>query len=84
MRLRVLYFGRYQDDLGRSEEELDCELAQLAQLRTLLAQRDQDWARVFGETNHRLLCAINQQLAKPQDPLADGDEVAFFPPVTGG
>jgi molybdopterin synthase sulfur carrier subunit len=34
-----------------------------------------------GET---LLTAVNQELASPQTPVADGDEVAIFPPVTGG
>ena len=30
------------------------------------------------------LCAINMEYAKPQDKVNEGDEIAFFPPVTGG
>jgi molybdopterin converting factor small subunit len=31
-----------------------------------------------------VLCAVNQAMARPDSPISDGDEVAFFPPVTGG
>ncbi|KPW39523.1 hypothetical protein ALO51_04766, partial [Pseudomonas amygdali] len=46
-----------------------------------LLQRGEAW-QVLAEQN--LMCARNQELCKPTEPLSDGDEVAFFPPVTGG
>ena len=50
-------------------------------LRAYLAQRGGAW-QVLAEPN--LMCARNEELCKLDEALADGDEVAFFPPVTGG
>ena len=44
-------------------------------------QRGGAWQVLAGLN---LMCASNEELCKPDEPLADGDEVAFFPPVTGG
>lgn len=86
MTIQLLFFGRYQDDLGSSGEQLalPAGVATLADLRQQLATRGERWGEVFGEQNSRLLAAVNQQMATPDCPLAEGDEVAFFPPVTGG
>ena len=43
--------------------------------------RGEPWSSAFG---NRIRIAINQQLAEEGDAIRDGDEVAFFPPVTGG
>ena len=53
--------------------------AKLAALR----ERGGAWAEALAETRP-VLCAVNQVMARPGDAVADGDEVAFFPPVTGG
>lgn len=49
-------------------------------VRVLLAQRD--GAEVLSEQN--LMCARNEDLCQLDEPLVDGDEIAFFPTVTGG
>lgn len=54
--------------------------ASVEDVRVLLAQRD--GAEVLSEQN--LMCARNEDLCQLDEPLIDGDEVAFFPTVTGG
>ncbi|MHB9797016.1 MoaD/ThiS family protein [Pseudomonas sp. MT3] len=81
--IRVQYFARYREALGVDGEQLNWSpsLTSLDDLRGLLLERGGAWA-VLGEQN--LMCARNQELCSLDEPLADGDEVAFFPTVTGG
>ncbi len=80
--IRVRFFARLR-------EALDCDFVDLriaeplsvATLRRDLIQRYPHWA---PHLDGRLLCAVNQEMATRQTPLREGDEVAFFPPVTGG
>lgn len=81
MKVQVQYFARYREVLRLDNESVEGEFATLDALRQMLLQRGDAW-QVLGEQN--LMCARNQELCKPNEPLADGDEVAFFPPVTGG
>lgn len=76
MTITVKYFAAVRERLGRQEERIDQQgIASVADV----------WQRVGGETNMpRVLAAVNQEFASPGDPVHDGDEVAFFPPVTGG
>jgi molybdopterin synthase sulfur carrier subunit len=81
--IRVQYFARYREALGLDAEQLDWDasLRQVDDLRLQLLARGNEWA-VLGEGS--LMCARNQELCGLGEPLADGDEVAFFPTVTGG
>ncbi|SEI64172.1 molybdopterin synthase subunit MoaD [Azotobacter beijerinckii] len=81
--IHVHYFARYREALGVDSEQLGWEegFARLDDLRRHLLARGGDWA-VLGERN--LMCARNQELCGLDEPLADGDEIAFFPTVTGG
>lgn len=81
MKLTVMFFARYREALGLDGESVDGEFASIDQLRSHLLQRGGAW-QVLAESN--LMCARNEELCKLDEPLADGDEVAFFPPVTGG
>ena len=81
MRLNVVFFARYREALGLDSELVDGEFASIDQLRAHLAQRGGAW-QILAESN--LMCARNEELCKLDEGLADGDEVAFFPPVTGG
>ena len=83
--LRVLFFARIREQLdcaslevewGEGVASLDALQAQLA------AQRGPLWADVLGQDN--IIRAVNQDVVSANCALADGDEVAFFPPVTGG
>ncbi|KHL70895.1 Molybdopterin synthase sulfur carrier subunit [compost metagenome] len=81
--IRLQYFARYREALGTDGEQLDWQdgFATLAALRDHLLARGGAWA-VLAERN--LMCARNQELCGLDEPLEDGDEVAFFPTVTGG
>ncbi|ANF26183.1 MoaD/ThiS family protein [Stutzerimonas stutzeri] len=81
--IQVQFFARYREALGRDSEQLEWDPSwqQVDDLRLRLLERGAEWA-VLGEQN--LMCARNQELCSLNEPLADGDEVAFFPTVTGG
>ncbi|OEC61788.1 MULTISPECIES: MoaD/ThiS family protein [Pseudomonadaceae] len=81
--IRVQYFARYREALGLDGEQLawDPAFARLDDLRQHLVARGGVWA-VLDEQN--LMCARNQELCSLDEALAEGDEVAFFPTVTGG
>jgi len=80
--IRVQYFARYREVLGIDGEQLQrAALANLEQLREHLLSRGGVW-QVLAEQN--LMCARNQELCGLETEIADGDEIAFFPTVTGG
>jgi molybdopterin synthase sulfur carrier subunit len=81
--IRVQYFARYREALGLDGEQLSDSqgLATLDDLRLYLLARGGVW-QVLAEQN--LMCARNQELCGLDEPLSEGDEVAFFPTVTGG
>jgi sulfur-carrier protein len=79
--IRVQYFARYREALGLDGEQLAGEFASLNELRQHLLGRGGVWG-VLAEQN--LMCARNQELCSLDEPLTPGDEVAFFPTVTGG
>ena len=81
--IELRFFARYREALGCEAEQLafDPALVTVGALRDLLVARGGVW-QVLGEG--RVLCARNQELCSLNEPLADGDEIAFFPPVTGG
>lgn len=81
--IRVLYFASLRERLGRAEETLEAWPASVGELRHALAARGGAWAEVFAD-GERVLAAVNQEMADAARSLAAGDEVGFFPPVTGG
>jgi molybdopterin synthase sulfur carrier subunit len=80
MNITVKFFARYREALGVDSLKVEGDFAMVDDVRALLAQRD--GAEVLREQN--LMCARNEDLCQLDEPLADGDEVAFFPTVTGG
>lgn len=81
MKLNVQYFARYREAIGHDGEVVEGDFATVDQLRAHLLERGGAF-EVLAEQN--LMCARNQDLCQVAEPLADGDEVAFFPTVTGG
>ena len=85
MKVRVLYFASIREKLGRDSEEIDLPagVASIAALRAHLRARGGAWADALAE-GKLLRAAVNQDMAQPAAAIKAGDEVAFFPPVTGG
>jgi molybdopterin synthase sulfur carrier subunit len=85
MKVKVLYFASIREKLGRDAEELDLPagVATIAALRTHLRARGGAWADALAE-GRLLRAAVNRDMAQPAAAIKAGDEVAFFPPVTGG
>ncbi len=83
--ITLLYFARLREALGTGREQLalPAGVNSLGALRAHLAQRGDAWA-VEMAAGRNLRAAVNQTVATPDAAVADGDEVAFFPPVTGG
>ena len=83
--IRVLYFAGLREQLGAQSEELSpgTGTRDMAAIVSSLKSRGGAWSDVFGGTQP-VMMALNQEVATPEDKVSDGDEVAFFPPVTGG
>ena len=84
MTIKLLYFASLREALGVSGEEimLPQGVVTIAQLRAHLASRGEPWQAL--EATKNLRAAVNQRMVGSGTGLADGDEIAFFPPVTGG
>ncbi len=83
--IKVLYFASLRDTLGTHREELALPdgVSDMAGLKAVLGQRGGVWSEAFA-SGDSVMMAVNQEAANPRTPLGDGDEVAFYPPVTGG
>ncbi len=83
--MKLLYFARLREALGTSAETLSLptDVRDIAALRALLRQRGGAWADELAQ-GRAVRAAVNQQLVRDDASVADNDEVAFFPPVTGG
>ena len=84
MMVKVLYFAGLREALATSGEEirLPAGVASAAALRDHVAARGEPWAQRARTRNWR--CAVNRAMAGFDAGGRDGEEVAFFPPVTGG
>jgi len=81
MKVKVMYFARYRELLGLDVERLEGDFRILDDVRQALVAKGGQYA-VLAEQN--LMCARNEDLCRLDEVLEEGDEVAFFPPVTGG
>ncbi len=75
--ITVKYFASLREQIGREQDRIDAQ--GVATVR-------EAWIQATGEADlpPHLLMAVNLEYADPTAPVRDGDEVAFFPPVTGG
>jgi molybdopterin synthase sulfur carrier subunit len=83
--LIILYFAWLRERTGLAREELPVPdgVKTVADLVAYLSGRDAGHAAAFRNPR-TVRCAVNQEFADPSWPIEPGDEVAFFPPVTGG
>ena len=85
MKIRILYFAGLREQVGSRCEDLDVpsEVTTVAGLRALLQSRGGAWQSALAQ-GKAVRIAVNQEMAVATTPVRQGDEVAFFPPVTGG
>ncbi|WP_257294763.1 molybdopterin converting factor subunit 1 [Endozoicomonas sp. YOMI1] len=82
--IKVLFFASFREKLNCEQLTLEeGEYASLlSALKSQLAERGEHWREVM--MSDRTLVAINQTMTRQDVTLQSGDEIAFFPPVTGG
>ena len=83
--MTILYFAWVRQKIGRSEETIALPetVTTVADLAAWLAARGQGYAEAFADKG-RLRAAVNREHVSFDTALGPNDEVAFFPPVTGG
>ena len=81
MQVRVLFFGQLKEIVGSAQD--DAELAEGARVEDLFERYGQRFPKLAA-FRPSIAASVNQEYADWRSPLAAGDEVAFFPPVSGG
>jgi molybdopterin synthase sulfur carrier subunit len=83
--LTILYFAWLRERTGTAQETVNppASVRTVGDLIAWLARQSPGHARAFAD-GRTVRCAVNQVFADPTTRLGPGDEVAFFPPVTGG
>ncbi|WP_166422902.1 molybdopterin converting factor subunit 1 [Paraglaciecola sp. 20A4] len=79
--INVLFFGQLREQLNTDKLSLDT-VSNVKALKIVLAQRGVIWRDILASDS--TLVAVNQIISNEETTLCDGDEIAFFPPVTGG
>ena len=80
--IKVLFFAQVRELVNTDSLTLEREFDTVEALRAHLAAQSDRWALALDAG--KLLAAVNQTLVEFNHPITSGDEVAFFPPVTGG
>jgi len=85
VKVKVLYFAALREQLGTPGEEIELPsgVGTVAALRAHLRGRGGAWQAALAD-GRLVRMAVNQDMAQPSAAIKAGDEVAFFPPVTGG
>ena len=85
MKVKVLFFAGLREQLGTPGEEIELPggIATVGGLRAHLRSRGGVYEKVLAEKS-LVRAAVNQDMVQPTAAIKAGDEVAFFPPVTGG
>ncbi|ART79518.1 molybdopterin synthase sulfur carrier subunit [Oceanisphaera avium] len=82
MTIKVLFFAKIREQLGQSEITIAQQVATVEELRQHLVSQGEPWASALAKS--QLLVGVNHQMVALNSAIQAGDEVAFFPPVTGG
>jgi len=85
MKVKLFYFAKVREAIGIDREELDLEsdIKTVSDLIELLKGRGSHWQDMFSmSTTFRM--AVNQEMVEATHKISKNEEVAFFPPITGG
>jgi molybdopterin synthase sulfur carrier subunit len=82
--VQLRYFSSLRESLGVGEEQLELpdDIHTVGELTAWLQQRDTTWQQALSAA--QLKTAVNHEIVPADTRLANGDEIAWFPPVTGG
>lgn len=83
--LKIIYFASLREKIGRADEQIDLPagINTLTDLINHLSDlHGSAWSDAINSTP--VLTAVNHDMCERSEPIKDGDEIAFFPPVTGG
>ncbi|MDQ8036734.1 MAG: molybdopterin converting factor subunit 1 [Pedobacter sp.] len=86
MQIQILYFARFREKLGRDSEAFELAADRDTSVQSVLdvlAARGGVWQELF-DCEKGVLAAINQEMVSRETLVYDEDELALFPPVTGG
>ncbi|MCB1970730.1 MAG: molybdopterin converting factor subunit 1 [Geminicoccaceae bacterium] len=83
--MKIRYFAWLRQRTGCSQEEVELpqDVATVADLMAWVGERHPRFSEAC-EAKGVVRCALNQEYVERDAPVSDGDEIAFFPPVTGG
>ncbi|MBU3019634.1 molybdopterin converting factor subunit 1 [Paraglaciecola agarilytica] len=80
--IQVLFFGQLKDQVKMPSVKVEESATSVGELKKVLGVMHPQWQQYLSKDS--ILVAVNQTIGNDQTVLNDGDEVAFFPPVTGG
>jgi molybdopterin synthase sulfur carrier subunit len=80
--INILFFAQLREVLSCSNLQIDSVPRTVGELRLLLSEKSELWAEWLS--SDKALSAVNQTMVDDSKELKSGDDIAFFPPVTGG
>ena len=81
--IKIVFFAALREQLGCAELSIAADKVKtVADVKQLLSEKNEQWQQTFS--NASLLSAVNHDMVDGSHSVKAGDEVAFFPPVTGG
>jgi molybdopterin synthase sulfur carrier subunit len=82
--IKIVFFASLREALGT--DDLYLEVGEIVNVQNVIDKLAQTRGSHYGESlsGDKVLIAVNQEMVNPCAPVRDDDEVAFFPPVTGG
>lgn len=80
--INIRYFAKYREYMGAGEEQVDVDSILLSEFLTLIRDKSDNLLKIIEDP--RCVVAVNREVVRGDIQLKSGDEVAFFPPVTGG
>jgi molybdopterin synthase sulfur carrier subunit len=82
--IKVLFFARIRDQVGCADIDLELpdNVRDVEAFTQMVKAQGDEFEQALSDPN--VLVAVNQEMANPEMTIEDGDEIAYFPPVTGG